>query len=154
MRRFAKESANRITFSCTTQRYKDYGHSLREQGLARAGGDFILLTNADNYYVPRFIEFINDAIERTDPDVLMFDMVHSHDNAGGRGTPAYSYFKTEFGRFQMDMGAALVRRVLAQKAGFHDKSHDADATYFENVMSIKGQQTAVCKINRVLLVHN
>jgi hypothetical protein len=154
MRRFAKESANRISFSWTPRRHNDYGHSLREQGLAQAHGDFILLTNADNYYAPRFVEFMNDAIERTNPDVVMFDMVHSHDNAGGRGTPAYSHFKTEYGRTNIDMGAAIVRRELAQKAGFHDKTHDGDATYFENVARIKGQSTAICKINRVLLVHN
>jgi glycosyltransferase involved in cell wall biosynthesis len=154
MRRFAKESANRISFFCTPTRYNDYGHSLREQGLEQASGDFILLTNADNYYAPRLVEFVTEAIEQTTPDAVMYDMIHSHDNPGGRGTPAYSFFSTEYGRLQMDMGAVVVRRELAMQAGFPDKSHDGDATYFERVARIKGQATAVCKIKRVLMVHN
>ncbi|MBS1210112.1 MAG: glycosyl transferase family 2 [Proteobacteria bacterium] len=154
MQGYAAEMPERVFFEETATRYNDYGHSLRERGLREAKGDYVLLTNADNYYVPRFVQYLVDAIEHTKADLVAWDMIHSHDNPGGRGTPAYSYFKTEFERLGIDIGAAVVRRELAQAAGFPDKSHDGDASYFVAVGRLKGEHTALCRINRVLLVHN
>jgi len=154
MRQFSEEAAGRVSFSCSSERYDDYGSTPRAEALKQATGDFILLTNADNYYVPRFVEFVTEAIQRTNADVVMYDMIHSHDNPGGRGTPAYSYFKTVYERLHIDMGAAVVRRALAQAAGFTDKTHDGDATYFEHVAGIKGADTSICKVDCVLFVHN
>lgn len=144
----------RVSYRMTEVRYNDYGHSLREIGLRECGGDYVLLTNDDNYYVPRFIEFATQAIVEADPDVVMFDMVHSHDNPGYRPVPGYSYFRTEYSRYNIDMGAALVRTPLAKAAGFRDKTFAGDATYFEDVARTKPTGLKVCKVPRVLFVHN
>jgi hypothetical protein len=49
---------NNINFENTIKRYNDYGHSLREMGLKNILGDYVLLTNADNYFVPSAIEIL------------------------------------------------------------------------------------------------
>ena len=139
---------------CTQVRFNDYGHSLREQGLNVAEGDYVLVTNGDNYYVPILIEAVTRSILATDPDVVMFDMIHSHSNPGGRPLPSYSYFPTEYRRQHIDMGAAVVRRSLARAAGFRDKSYEGDATYFEDVQRANGGVLRIDKIPQVLLVHN
>jgi len=154
MGEFAREAGPRVSYFHSEQRFNDYGHSLRQLALQDAGGDYVLLTNDDNYYVPRFLEFLTGAIASTQADVVMFDMVHSHDRPGCRPLPAYSYFQTQYSRGNIDMGAAVVKTELARAAGFRDKSHDGDATYFEDVARARGGALSVCKISRTLFVHN
>ncbi|MGF1501751.1 MAG: glycosyltransferase family 2 protein [Paracoccaceae bacterium] len=144
-----------IDHFCTEQRYGDWGHSLREIGLARTRGDFVILTNADNYFIPRTVEFLNEYFRTRNPDALVFNMVHSHRNAGVRRCEPYSFLETHYRRFYIDISAALIRSELAARAGFRDKSHDADATYFEDVAAVKeGGPLVVGKIPNILLVHN
>jgi hypothetical protein len=115
----------------------------------------VLLTNADNYYIPHTVRFLTEAALSTRADVLMFDMVHSHDRPGGRTLPAYSFFATSYARGSIDMGSAVVRGELARRAGFKDRTHDGDATYFEDVARARlPGSLSICKIPRVLLVHN
>ncbi|SPE20564.1 hypothetical protein SBBP1_1150006 [Burkholderiales bacterium] len=154
MSELAAQSSGRITFSETDTRYNDYGHTLRDLGLQSAHGDYVLLTNGDNYYVPKCVEYLTEAAQQSGADVLLFDMIHSHDRPGGRPMPAYSYFQTQFSRLNIDIGAALVRTAIARAAGFRDRTHDGDASYFEDVARVNNGSVSVCKIPRVLLVHN
>jgi glycosyltransferase involved in cell wall biosynthesis len=155
MHQFKIENPDRaISYACTLRRYNDFGHSLRHEGIRHSTGDYLLLTNGDNYYVPRFIELVTEAIIQ-DPsvDVVFFDMVHSHDNPGGRGYPPYSYFKTSFERYSIDIGAFVVRSSLARQVGFRDKSFAGDATYAEDILRA-AKTPVIRKLDRVLFVHN
>lgn len=155
MASLAREASGRVSFESTPSRFNDYGHSLRELGLRSARGDYVLLTNADNYYIPHTTRILTDAAQQTQADVLLFDMVHSHERPGGRNQSAYCFFPTSYSRGSIDMGSAAVRVELARQAGFRDKSYDADATYFEDVARVRlPHQLMVCKIARILLVHN
>ena len=160
MKYFTALEPDKIDYKCTDIRFNDYGHSLREIGLHSARGDYVLLTNADNYYIPKALEFINAALlehKSSNVDVVMFDMVHSHSNPGRRKLPAYSFFEVSYQRESIDMGAAIVATDLAKKAGFSDKSFAADAAYFESVASKKnagGEKLYIIKIPSVLLIHN
>ena len=49
---------------CTETRYNDWGHSLRDLGLRRAKGEYILHFNADNLLYPNALEEISKAIDR------------------------------------------------------------------------------------------
>lgn len=139
----------------TEKRYNDYGHSLREIGLKNVKSEYVLLTNADNYFIPKTIEYLIAALNENQADVVMFDMIHSHNNPGGRKLPPYSFFKTDYARGSIDVSAAIVKRELAEKAGFRDKTHDGDASYFEDVVRVNdGECISILKIPRVLLVHN
>ena len=50
MRPLAKQMPKKIKYFCTESRFNDYGHSLRQIGIEQATGDYLLLTNADNYF--------------------------------------------------------------------------------------------------------
>lgn len=147
-----------IEFFCTDQRHNDYGHTLRDLGLKRAEGTYTILTNADNYFIPRTSEYISTLIHELNntpdmPDVILFDMIHSHNNPGIRKQPAYNLFKTEFKQYSIDVSCAAVRTELAKAAGFRDKTHDGDQTYFKDISS-RAASLKIAKINRVLLIHN
>ncbi len=155
MEAFRKMAPERIEYLCTPDRFNDYGHSLRDMALKDIKGDYVLLTNADNYFIPKAVEFMTGVLEQSRPDVVMFDMVHSHNKPGGRPLPSYSYFETQYKRGSIDVSAAIVEASLAARAGFRDKTHDGDATYFEDVLKAKGQPgLSITKIRRVLFVHN
>ncbi len=143
-----------IEFHATDIRHNDYGSSLRDEGLKKVSSDYVLLTNGDNYYVPRFIEIVSNAAASTKADAIMYDMIHSHDRPGARCLPPYSFFRTKYSRYNIDMGAAIVRSSLAKAAGFHDKSSEGDATYFEDVARLAGNDFKVHKVKQVLFVHN
>jgi hypothetical protein len=146
MESFRAEAGDKITYACTERRYNDWGHSLRDEGLKHVTSDYVLITNDDNYYVPVFVSAVTEAITGTDPDVILFDMVHSHEG--------YAFFPTEYRRHRIDIGSAVVRSSLAMKAGFRDKGFEGDATYFEDIAAAKGEDLKICKINQVLFVHN
>ena len=157
MESYHKIDPNRITFYCTEKRFNDYGHSLREIGLKNLEGDFVLITNADNYFIPKAVEFLNRAIVETkgEVDVVMFDMIHSHNRPGNRDLPPYSFFQVKYKRNFIDLSAAIVKNDLAIKVGFRDKSLAGDATYFEDIYKSKYPEKLKClKIPRVLFVHN
>lgn len=159
MENYRRDNPEQISYECTESRVNDYGHSLREIGLEKATGKYVLITNCDNYYVPKTLEFINKSITHSEhkPDVVMFDMVHSHRNPGNRKLPSYSFFRVFYQRYYIDMGAAIVETCLAKNAGFSDHSHSADATYYESILNKKlesGTRLIIVKIPRVLLVHN
>jgi hypothetical protein len=148
-----------VKYFCTESRHNDFGHSLRDEGLKQATGLYTILTNADNYFIPKTVEFISTKLAELQnnkiapPDVIIFDMVHSHSNPGGHKQPPYNYFKVDFKPYCIDVSSAAVKTELAKSAGFKDKSHDGDQTYFQDIAKLNGRLT-VAKINSVLLVHN
>lgn len=155
MKGYKDECPTRIEYLTTEKRFNDYGHSLRDMGLKNIKGEYVLLTNADNYFIPKTIEFINEIFIEHQPEVVIFDMIHSHKRPGGRNLPEYSYFETKLERYSMDISSAIVKADLAEKAGFRDKTHDGDASYFEDIMKLKlPDGLSFAKILRVLFVHN
>ena len=59
---------NRIVI--TENRYNDWGHSLRDQGIYMANGAYIVHHNADNFLYPRALELIKDTIYLDLPDFV------------------------------------------------------------------------------------
>jgi glycosyltransferase involved in cell wall biosynthesis len=151
MSEFAKQMPTKIKYVCTESRFNDYGHSLRQIGIDQASQDYLLLTNADNYFIPRAVEILNTKIGEA--DVIMFDMVHSHNAPGGRNLPCYSYFETSCARNSIDVSAAIVKTELCKKVGFRDKGFAGDATYFEDIL-LSGPNLMLAKLPHILFVHN
>ena len=148
-----------IKYFCTESRHNDFGHTLRNVGLKQATGMFTILTNADNYFVPKAVELISAKLAElqsnssVSPDVIIFDMVHSHANPGRRKQPLYSYFRVDFEPYCIDVSYAAVKTELAKAAGFRDNSHDGDQTYFHDISRLNSS-LIVLKVNSVLFVHN
>lgn len=142
-------------YQFTPVRFNDYGHSLREIGIGQLDTEYVLITNDDNYYAPRFLEFMFDPIHKRQPppDIVLCDMVHSHNMAGGRNQPPYRFFETFPQSASIDIGCFIARSELAKMAGFRDKGFDGDATYFEDVVRAAGKPQ-IAKIDHVLFVHN
>jgi glycosyltransferase involved in cell wall biosynthesis len=147
-------SSSRYRYLETAVRYNDWGHSLREIGIGEATGSHLLITNGDNYYSPRFLEFVFEAIERLQLDIALWDMVHSYHRPGRISLRCYQAFRVYPVRWMVDIGAFVVRTELARRAGFPDKTHNGDATYLEALLALPGEPLRVGKIEKTLTVHN
>lgn len=171
------ERHKNIQFMCTETRYNDWGHTLRKMGIEMADTEFLMLTNDDNYYAPKFLQYMFEAIREQNLDMVLCDMVHSHRNPRGRYKTDYEFFETLPRLFWVDVGTFILRTDRAQAVGFVDKSHDADGIFVEDVLKahnvvsllkpwrhnlrylFRGKDPnkktlRVGKVNRVLYVHN
>lgn len=132
-----------------TKENPTWGHPNRGAMLKQLKGkkdDFVLITNDDNYYVPKFIEYFMEVIT---PEIglVYCDTVHSH-----------SGYKINYSRIKehcIDMGAFIVRLDIAQETGFNHTCFSADGKYCEecnaNLVS-KGLKSFY--IPKTLFVHN
>ena len=134
-------------------RYNDWGHSLRHIAIDKSETEFIMLTNADNYYVPRMVEYAFAAIDKYSLDLIYWDMIHSHNYPGGRDLKDYSYFKCFPAVRSIDIGSFIVRTTIAKTIGFKHRTYDADGKYFADLLST-GLIRRIGYIDRVLFVHN
>lgn len=144
---------NHIDYVFTPTRHNDYGHSLREIGIRLADTPYLLLTNDDNYYCPIFLEQMLQALQTHQADIVLCDMIHSHNNPGGHLQPPYSLLKTMPSPGSVDIGCFIVKTDLAKRVGFRDKGHDGDATYFADLTQ-NSPQIRIAKVNQVLFIHN
>ncbi len=138
----------------TETRYNDYGHTLRDLGLKMADGEFVLITNGDNYYAPRFVEFAFDAVDGEHLDLVLWNMVHSHSKAGQTQNPSYTPFQCYPLQNRIDIGSFFVRTTIARAIGFNDRTHDADAVYFNELLHRSERAIRIGKIEKTLMVHN
>ena len=142
-----------LDYAFTQERHNDYGHSLREIGIQMVQTPFLLLTNDDNYYCPIFVEKMLLALREHQADLVLCDMIHSHNNPGGHIQPPYSLLKTAPEPGSIDIGCFIVKTALAKEVGFRDKGHDGDATFFLDLLRTN-PSARIAKVNQVLFVHN
>lgn len=135
-------------------RFNDWGHTLRNMGVRRADREFVLITNGDNYYSPKFVQTMFEAIDAGKLDMALCNMVHSHIGPDQTRAPPNYPMQVFPVRFHCDIGSVIARTSLAQVHGFRDRAHDADATYLEDMLRSGEGSMAIGKVSRTLLVHN
>ena len=152
--KLSHETTLSFEFRFSRVRYNDYGHSLREQAIGDCQTDYILLTNDDNYYVPRFVELMLSAAQRHDLDLVLCDMVHSHDRPGGRPVGSYAAFPTHPSPGNVDIGCFITRTARAKQVGFRDKAAEGDGTFVADLMALGPEALRWAKLEKILFVHN
>lgn len=117
----------RIKFICTLERNGVWGHLSRKSALSGLMGeddDLVLLTNADNYYCPGFVDQILKAYQSKPEIGLVYtDCIHSHFQ--------WDYHRSEPVEGKIDLGAACIRYDIAKSVGFRWTHYSADGAYIE-----------------------
>ena len=140
-----------IRYSESTQRFNDYGHSLRSIGLQESTGRYTLLTNDDNYYVPTFIEEMLKAGKESRAEIVFCNMVHNHVFEDLPNPIGYQVLVTEPKLNRIDMGAFIFETKIGKKVGFNSRLFEADWDFFEGLIR---SGASYKKIEKVLFVHN
>lgn len=143
------------TLKFTSQRMGLWGHPMRAKMITECAHEFILLTNDDNYYMPVFTQNMMHALITHNADMVMCDMIHSHNNPGGRQQAPYNLFVTNPKCMECDMGSFITRTALAQQVGFHNCDDcAADGLFVDRLMQLNSPPTKFVKVPQVLFVHN
>jgi hypothetical protein len=133
----------RVRLIETPERRGQYGHPWRELGIDACTGDYIGLTNGDNYYAPVYFEWSVHLLTTEGADVVYCDAVHSHARwAAVRSGPR---------KGEIDLGCWVARAGLVKTTPFSDHGFCGDGTYFEALLR---KADRVLHINRPLFVHN
>jgi hypothetical protein len=139
----------RIAFVATTERQGNWGHDNRRAGLdAIMGepGDFVLITNADNYYVRTFAEKLMEKAIKGVGMVYCDFLHHTLEYINMISQPKLNY---------IDMGAFIVDLKIAQKVRFIHMEASADGVYCEEcVAEIAKQGMRTEHVDKTLFIHN
>lgn len=144
----------RIRFRTFPTEAGNYGHPLRRWALEemKAGrlareAEHVVITNADNYHAPVFVERLTGALKANPKAVAAYcsQMVHSYVN--------WKVMNCSLARGYIDAAGVMIRRAAAVQAGWRSMEHSSDWTYFSDVIARHGAASWV-KVEGCLLVHN
>jgi len=125
------------------ERRADFGHSWRELGIDACTGDYIGLTNGDNYYAPVYFEWMLHLLTAHAADLAYCDWVHSHTQ--------YSVMRAGPAQRLIDLGCWIGAAGLVRSTPWRDRGFAGDGVYFESL--VRNARSAV-HLPRPLFVHN
>lgn len=142
----------RIKFIETPERKQNYGHPIRQWALNHLDGltdaSYVVITNADNYYVPIFCEKMLTGFKKYYTAVATYcdQMVHSY--------KGWQTILVKFQKGYIDCGGVMVKREIACEVGWRDiEGHSADWTYFSDIAARYNLKSFI-PVKGCLLVHN
>ncbi len=128
----------RIRLIETERRLGRWGHPYRQLGLDACRGDFIGMSNDDNYYVPGYIEQMLFAFG-TSADVVLCQLLHSH--SGWKVDPPGN-----------DLGAWIARASLVRQVPWDGQDYTSDRDYLMSLLARAPGRVAT--VERPLFIHN
>jgi hypothetical protein len=134
----AETNDPRIRVIQTEKRLGRWGHPYRQRGLDACRGDFIGMSNEDNYYVPGYIEQMLNALGSA-ADVALCQALHSY--SGWSVVPPGT-----------DLGAWIARASLVRQVPWTGEDFTSDQDYLKSLMMLAPGR--VVTVARPLFVHN
>jgi hypothetical protein len=128
---------DRVQLIETEQRLGQWGHPYRQLGLDACRGEFIGMSNDDNYYVPGYLEQMLCALESA--DLAMCKALHNY--AAWDVAPAGT-----------DLGSWICRASLVRQAPWTGVDFRYDCIYLDSLKRLAKDRVAI--VDRPLLVHN
>jgi hypothetical protein len=139
----------KVDYHETSERIGGFGHSNRKMMLEKIEGqydDYVLMTNDDNQYVARFVEyFLGECM--ADVGMVYCNTIHNY--------LQYEILYTEIKENKIDMGSFIVRMDVAKKVGFKHNHVSADGAYAEECARECGRTgLRTVRIPKALFIHN
>lgn len=131
----------------------DWGHTLRDMALKTVGTEWVCFTNGDNYYTPKFVEFMLDTADKEALDFVYCNLLHNYNNVNGDGSGPYHVLESQPHVNRIDMMNFMVKTKLAQEVGFAHRCIEADGLF---VMDLRkaNPEMKIGKLTNALAVHN
>jgi hypothetical protein len=140
---------DRFFFHQTKERKGLWGHPIRAEYLQKLkdNGKYVLITNADNYYTPLFLEKAVNLLHKNPQAVASFcsQMIHNYIN--------YRVMNCTIQRGYVDCGQVLLRSKEAAQVGWNSMDHSADWFFFADIQKKYGSR-AFIKFDGCHFIHN
>ncbi len=127
----------------TTERKGSFGHPNRHLGIRHVSGDYVGLSNDDNYYAPVYFEWMLSELQEKKAQLAYCNMAHSH-----RG---WGVIDAKPARGFIDAGNWIAESGLAKGVPWTDMTFAGDWTYFD---ALHRKARKAVKVPGVLFVHN
>jgi hypothetical protein len=142
----------RIKYIETAERRGKWGHYIRQWALENIDKlspncDYVVITNADNYHVSVYCEYLLRGLQNNPNAVAAYcsEMVHSY--------KAWQVIQCSLRLGFIDCAGVMVRKEIAKQVGWRDtESHSSDWTYFNDIIQKYGSKWT--KVPGCLLIHN
>lgn len=145
----------RVTFIEYPEQTGKWGHPLRrwalnevKEGRLCRDADFLVVTNADNYHVPSYCDYLLKGFNRKHTTVATYceNMVHNY--------KAWQVIPCRLHLGYIDCAGVMVKKDIACEVGWRDvDGHSSDFTYFSDIAAKYGPSNFV-PVKGCLLVHN
>jgi hypothetical protein len=132
----------RLRWLETPERKQQHGHPWRAYGISLARGDYIGLSNGDNYYVPVYFEAMLNALLTHHAQFAYCDMIHSHRE--------WQPYPTEPHSGRLDLGAWVANAELVKATPWTDMGFNGDGTFIEALVA---RAAKLVKLENCLFVH-
>jgi glycosyltransferase involved in cell wall biosynthesis len=139
---------SQIKFSTIEGPNKDWGHTARNYGLENVSEEWVVMTGADNYYMPDFVnEFLK--ISNVDPDYnfIFCNMIHNEAHYNH-----YQLLEANMSEGNIDMGCFATKSKQSKQLKLNTNSYIADWLFVEKFITL--YPSRINHINKVLYVHN
>jgi len=150
-------SAN-VFWHNTEKRMNQFGHDLRDLGIKEQADkyEWLIITNCDNYYVPKFLEYLNQSIEsNSNAGVVYYHTVHSHNRGDADPAGEYGLLKGVFEPCRLDIGAFATKSSICKELGFKERYNEADAFFISEIKELqKKWKFDIECVDKILFVHN
>lgn len=127
----------RIRIIETPTRLGRWGHPYRQLGINACEGEFIGLSNDDNYYVPGYLEQMVNALDGA--DIALCQTAHSYSGWNVAAVGA-------------DLGCWIARSTIVRSTPWTGAAFDSDGVYLKALLAKAGSRVA--RIERPLFIHN
>ncbi len=134
---------SRIRFLETAERSGLWGNPLRDCSVEACTGDYIGMSNDDNYYAPVYFEWMLHALAESKADFAHCNMVHS--------LFQWNAFATQPRKHGCDLGAWIAKSELVKSTPWRDMSYDGDGTFIEE---LRQKAARIVHVPGYLFVHN
>lgn len=128
----------RVHIEFTKVRSGNYGHAIRAEYLQKLKdrGKYIVITNADNYYMPEFLQRAITTIRNTGAiAVYPKQIIHNY--------TAWSVMECTTKRGFIDSGQVMLKSIEAASVGWNSVHHSSDWIFFNDIMSKYGKKSFV-----------
>jgi cellulose synthase/poly-beta-1,6-N-acetylglucosamine synthase-like glycosyltransferase len=137
----------RVKYCQTDKRYNDFGHTPRAFGLEKVTGDLVVISGADNYYIPEFCEHMIKPFKDEKVQAAFCNCLHNYNQ--------WEKMECEIKHGRIDCGNFVTRTENAKVVGWKSKDHAADWFYIQEINRLYCKHAgSIKKINRILFVHN
>jgi hypothetical protein len=139
----------RVHFRYTLERLGNYGHHIRAEYLQKLknNGKYVLISNADNYYMPDFLMRAIIALESNENAVASYCSQIVHNYTG------WQVMNCKLQRGYIDCGQVLLKAKESAEVGWNSLEHSSDWTFFEDIAKKYGKNSFV-QFEGCHFVHN
>lgn len=139
----------RITYVETEKRLSSWGHAYRQQWLEKLKTedfDYVVITNADNWYAPVFCEYMIRGFDENTVATYTSQMIHSY--------TSWKIIECRLEQGYLDAGNVMVRKDVACEVGWNNiKAHSSDWLFFKSIIDKHGEDKFK-KVEGCLFSHN